>query len=175
MAAGLLLKPQQSSAAWDGESSARGSCPFGPEGDECRFQTITRDSKQSYTEAADNSTKRATASGPGAGVAVADMDSAYARSTVALAQGYRQYAALDLYDPERIQVIKRLKAEGPAWVSKYARGGSARKLSARKMYIAVDALQGHLASNGFAPFPPAKLRKLVADVDEAAELLQQGK
>ena len=46
------------------------------------------------------------------------------------------------------QVVKRLKAEGPAWVSKYARGGSARKLSARKMYIAVDALQGHLASNG---------------------------
>ena len=32
------------------------------------------------------------------------MDSAYARSTAALAQGYRQYAALDLYDPERIQV-----------------------------------------------------------------------
>lgn len=27
----------------------------------------------------------------------------------------------------------------------------------------------------FAPFPPAKLRKLVADVDEASELLQQGK
>ncbi len=34
-----------------------------------------------------------------------------------------------------------LRKDGSAWVSKYARGGSARKLSARRFYIAVDALQ----------------------------------
>lgn len=33
-------------------------------------------------------------------------------------------------------------------VSKYARGGSARKQSARKFYIVIDALQGHFAANG---------------------------
>lgn len=48
----------------------------------------------------------------------------------------------------RVPLIKVLKAEGLEWVSKYARGGSARKESARRMYIAVDALIGHLASNG---------------------------
>ena len=33
-------------------------------------------------------------------------------------------------------------------MSKYARGGSVRSQSARRMYIAVDALLGHFASNG---------------------------
>lgn len=46
------------------------------------------------------------------------------------------------------QVIKELKAEMPAWVSKYARGGSARTVSARKLYVVVDAISGHFASNG---------------------------
>ena len=40
------------------------------------------------------------------------------------------------------QVIAEIKKEGSSWVSKYARGGSARKQAARKMYIVVDALQG---------------------------------
>lgn len=48
----------------------------------------------------------------------------------------------------RVPLIKLLKTESSEWVSKYARGGSARKESARRMYIAVDALIGHLASNG---------------------------
>lgn len=42
----------------------------------------------------------------------------------------------------KCQVITEIKKEGSAWVSKYARGGSARKQAARKMYIVVDALQG---------------------------------
>jgi hypothetical protein len=40
------------------------------------------------------------------------------------------------------QVIAQIKKDGSSWVSKYARGGSARKQAARKMYIVVDALQG---------------------------------
>lgn len=36
------------------------------------------------------------------------------------------------------QVIAEIKKEGGAWVSKYARGGSARKQAARKMYIVVS-------------------------------------
>jgi hypothetical protein len=42
----------------------------------------------------------------------------------------------------KCQVIAQIKKDGSAWVSKYARGGSARKQAARKMYIVVDALQG---------------------------------
>lgn len=48
------------------------------------------------------------------------------------------------------QAIASIKAEGSKWVSKYARGGSARKQSARKFYIVIDALQGHFAANGCA-------------------------
>lgn len=37
----------------------------------------------------------------------------------------------------------------PKWVSRYARGGSARKASARKVYVVIDAVSGHLAANGW--------------------------
>ena len=37
--------------------------------------------------------------------------------------------------------MQSLKKDTSDWASKYARGGSARKLSARKFYVAVDALQ----------------------------------
>lgn len=54
----------------------------------------------------------------------------------------------DVYDKERIPLIKSLKQDGLTWVSKYARGGSARSQSARRMYTAVDSVVGHLAANG---------------------------
>lgn len=54
----------------------------------------------------------------------------------------------DVYDRQRPPLIKSLKTDGLAWVSKYARGGSVRKQSARRFYVAVDAIVGHLASNG---------------------------
>lgn len=38
----------------------------------------------------------------------------------------------DPYNKERIALVKKLKVDGVAWVSKYARGGSARSLSARR-------------------------------------------
>lgn len=50
--------------------------------------------------------------------------------------------------PLPLTLLQTIKADGFAWASKYARGGSARKLSARKFYIVVDALQGHITSNG---------------------------
>jgi hypothetical protein len=67
-----------------------------------------------------------------------------------------------------------LKADGATWVSKYARGGSARKLSARKFYIVVDAVQGHLASNGFAPYPRQKMTKLLGNIEETKILMANG-
>ena len=50
-----------------------------------------------------------------------------------------------------VQAIAAIKADGSKWVSKYARGGSARKQSARKFYIVIDSIQGHFASNGCGP------------------------
>jgi hypothetical protein len=54
----------------------------------------------------------------------------------------------DPYDKARPPLIKLLKTDSANWVSQYARGGSARKLSARTFYNAVDAVSGHIASNG---------------------------
>ncbi len=36
--------------------------------------------------------------------------------------------------------MAQIKKDGSTWVSKYARGGSARKQAARKMYIVVRAI-----------------------------------
>ncbi len=71
--------------------------------------------------------------------------------------------------------MQELRKETGQWVAKYARGGSARKLSARRFYIAVDALQGHLASNGQAPFPRQKIPVLQSNVQQARDLIAQGK
>ena len=72
--------------------------------------------------------------------------------------------------------MQELRKEAGQWVAKYARGGSARKLSARRFYIAVDALQGHLASNGQAPFPKAEDPRAAARMwQQARDLIAQGK
>lgn len=106
---------------------------------------------------------------------MAELGSAYAKETAILSDAILQYATMDVYDPARVDLIKSLKKEGQEWVSKYARGGSARTVSARKFYIAIDAVQGHLASNGFAPLPKNKMDKLVKDVEDTRALLVQGK
>ena len=68
-----------------------------------------------------------------------------------------------------------LKKDGATWAAKYARGGSARKLSARKFYVAVDMLQGHLVSNAMSPMPPPKLQTLLGDLSSARQLLAEAK
>ncbi|KAK9825663.1 hypothetical protein WJX81_007712 [Elliptochloris bilobata] len=88
-----------------------------------------------------------------AGLAIAEMSDAYSRETLALKQEVESYVNADPYDPERPKIVAALRKDGATWVAKYARGGSARKLSARRVYIAIDALQGHLASNGVAILP----------------------
>ena len=68
-----------------------------------------------------------------------------------------------------------LKKDGANWAAKYARGGSARKLSARKFYVAVDMLQGQLVSNAMGTMPPPKLQTLLGDVSAARQLLAESK
>jgi len=66
-----------------------------------------------------------------------------------------------------------MKAATADWVAKYARGGSARTLSARKMYIAVDSVMGHIASAGLAPLPPNKYKAVSATMEEAMKFLAE--
>ncbi|GIL88972.1 hypothetical protein Vretimale_16302 [Volvox reticuliferus] len=110
------------------------------------------------------------------GVPVAILDSEYVRSTLKLREDIINYATLDVNNYQvRVPLIKTLRAEGADWVSKYARGGSARTDSARRMYIAVDALIGHLASNGYAPMPKPKLKVVLSNIDQAKAFLEEGK
>ncbi|PRW58412.1 photosystem II repair PSB27- chloroplastic [Chlorella sorokiniana] len=160
---------------WDGESSAVGSCALGAAGDECRLRILQQDqSKLDSYESTANETGKI--GGMQSGVPVATLDAAYVKSTVQLTDKILAYASFaDPVDPARLQIIKELKAEMPAWVSKYARGGSARTVSARKLYVVADAISGHFASNGVGPLPSSKLNKLKADVEAVRELLAQGK
>ncbi|GLI59745.1 hypothetical protein VaNZ11_001695 [Volvox africanus] len=110
------------------------------------------------------------------GVPVAILDTEYVRSTLKLREDIINYATLDVNNYQvRVPLIKTLRTEGADWVSKYARGGSARTDSARRMYIAVDALIGHLASNGYAPMPKPKLKVVLSNIDQAKAFLEEGK
>ena len=44
----------------------------------------------------------------------------------------------------------------------------------RRCYISVDALQGHLAANGAAPYPASKAAKLLAGLDDVEGAFEQG-
>jgi len=105
---------------------------------------------------------------------VSVLDGEYGRSTVDLAGKIDAYFTLDVYDKQRIPLIKSLKLDATNWVSKYARGGSVRSKSARTMYSAVDAIVGHMASNGLAPYPTGKQKAVRANVNQALAFLAEG-
>lgn len=164
----------RSAGRWDGESSAIGSCELGDAGNDCRLQIIMNDKADmaSYDKAVTAKKKNGSVSG----VPVAEMGDAYSRDTLALTDKILAYAAFpDPADPARIKLVKELKGDLPAWVSRYARGGNARKVSARKIYVVADAISAHFANNGLGPFPKAKLAKLVVDVRAAIDLVAEGK
>jgi hypothetical protein len=154
-----------------------GSCAIGDEGDACRRNLLMKDRSKSDGSSYGTQMQRSGQLGDAitTGVPVSVLDDEYGRATVKVAALVEKFAGLDLYDPERVKVIAEIKKEGGAWVSKYARGGSARKQAARKMYIVVDALQGHFAANGYAPLNPAKLKKVLDNVEECKSLLAAGK
>lgn len=74
----------------------------------------------------------------------------------------------DPFDKERITSINNIKKDGKKWIAEYARGGSASGQSAKRMYVAVDSVLGHVAANGAAPFPKPKVKfvkETLAQVD----------
>jgi hypothetical protein len=143
----------------------------GEEADECRAAVLQRDAgkQEDYAKFEGRSARLAP------NVPVSAMDDEYTKATLALATALESYMASQPYDKGRSGAIKDLKAGAQAWVTKYARGGSVRKQSARRFYVAVDAVLGYLASNGLAPFPAAKARTVRATVEEALALLAEGK
>ena len=181
--AGLLLIAQPAFALypgagpsgdrWDGESSALGSCKLGEAGDECRSAELAKDKLLSYGQV----TNSGKISGSAAGVPVSNLDSKYAKETVALSKTLVTYMNLDPNDDsiDRQGIVKQVKKESLDWVSRYARGGSARAKSARTLYVVVDAVQGHVATNGFTPFPRNKAAKLTEEVNAALGFLEQGR
>lgn len=47
--------------------------------------------------------------------------------------------------------------------------------AAKRMYVAVDAVLGHVASNGAAPLPKQKVKFVAKTLEEVEALLAQGK
>ncbi|KAA6416763.1 MAG: hypothetical protein FRX49_13275 [Trebouxia sp. A1-2] len=151
LAAGSLWPTRQAIAAfgWDGESAALGSCAIGPPGDECRRQVLLRDSTQKEDY---KGSQRTSASMPNVGVPVSQMDDSYTKESATLSEAIIKYGTLDLYDPQRVQVINLLKSDARLWTSKLCP-----------------------ECGKFAPFPKAKMAKLLGDMQDAKALLAEGK
>ncbi|KAK9819323.1 hypothetical protein WJX74_006254 [Apatococcus lobatus] len=148
---------------------AASTCPTGDEGIECKRRIIEEDKMEAYPSPGSKSLQAVT------GVPVAEMKDDYTKATYALTIALEKYLSLDPYDKERIKVIQSIKENGRQWAGKYAPGGSARKLSARKFYIAVDAVQGHLVSYGMSPYPKARISKIQDSIDQTRALLKDNK
>ena len=148
---------------------------MGPDGDACRARTLAKDfgkGTEGYQGSIRGSSGLATNTNS---IPIPSVQGgAYASETRALAASIREYLALAPSDASRVPKGKALRKAGAVWAARYAPGGSARLKSARRCYISVDALQGHLAANGAAPYPASKASKLLAGLDDVEELLSKG-
>lgn len=81
----------------------------------------------------------------------------------------------DPFDKTRIEALNEVKTEGKAWIAAHAKGGSAPGQAAKRMYVAVDAVQGHASANGAAPLPKQKVKFVSNVLDEVDVLISQGK
>ncbi|KAI8471916.1 MAG: photosystem II Pbs27-domain-containing protein [Monoraphidium minutum] len=175
LGAGALLSAPASPAlaAFDRTPTVCADQETGEAADECRARILARDGpagqQVDYNQFEGRSARLAS------GVPVSKIDDEYTRATLELADKLEAYFTLDPYDKARPPLIKAIKADSQAWVTKYARGGSVRKQSARRFYIAVDAVLGFFASNGLAPFPPRKAATVRTAIDETKALLAEAK
>jgi hypothetical protein len=134
-------------------------------GDACREAELAQDKLADYSKVTAGKQVKAKS----------ENNSEYSTATRNLADKIEQYLTMDVYDKQRQPLIKSLKVDGSTWVSKYARGGSAKTQSARNMYIAVDAVQGYMASNGLAPFPGSKAKLVRETLGKSLAFLDEGR
>ena len=81
----------------------------------------------------------------------------------------------DPFDKERMESYNYFKVESKKWIGAHAKGGSAPGQAAKRMYVAVDAVAGHIASNGAAPLPKTKVAFVKKTLAEVELLLEQDK
>lgn len=68
-----------------------------------------------------------------------------------------------------------MKTDGKKWIAAHARGGSAPGQAAKRMYVAVDAVTGHITANGAAPLPPNKVKFVTKTLKEVEAFLEGNK
>jgi hypothetical protein len=81
----------------------------------------------------------------------------------------------DPFDKARMAALSEVKTGGKAWIAAHAKGGSAPGQAAKRMYVAVDAVTGHVNSNGAAPLPKQKAKFVAQTLEEVDNFLAQGK
>lgn len=84
---------------------------------------------------------------------------------------------LELDNPGREAALKALRQDSISWVSRYRRDSSVSgRPSFSNLYSAINALDGHLNSFGFASKIPAKrLERIQREVADADRQLQRGR
>ena len=149
---------------WDGRTNT--GCELGPAGKKCRESQISDVDNSAYGGV----------EGRGAGFAKqgeanAAMGESYKPDSVALIDKIEAVLSLDPLDPKRVDDVPGVQKQSQVWVSQYAKGGAAAKKSAGKLYGAVDALNGHIASRGLAPLPKRTTEFVLGACQEARTLL----
>ena len=150
---------------WTGELPD-GTCALGEEGDDCRLKEIGKDSEKLKRELS--------TSAQGSKPSYSGNEEYY-ESTDKLMSEITTYLSMDVYDPARRKAQASIQDDGKTWVSKYAKGGSARLESAQKFYVVVDSLLGHFASQGYAPLQKVQRDKIQSGIDNTAALVTKRK
>ncbi|KAG1654271.1 hypothetical protein FOA52_007941 [Chlamydomonas sp. UWO 241] len=174
MALGALLLAPADSLARSGPSALCTMQTDGDLADACRAAEIGKDLRGT-TETYQQAESKQLIGNVVQGVPVAKLDSTYVKESEDLIALINAYCEFPGFTKEKIILVKDLKASSLAWVAKYARGGSARTQSARKLYIAVDSVTGFLVSNGMAPYPAAKIKSTEVAIAAARKFLDEGK
>lgn len=79
------------------------------------------------------------------------------------------------YDRRRLDALNYIKSDGKKWIAAHAKGGSAPGQAAKRMYVAVDAVLGHVAGNGAAPLPKNKVKQVQETLAQVETFLQASK
>lgn len=152
-------------------------CDLGEEGDECRFGQLAQD-QQALKDRVLSKTSNAPITRDGkaqTGQAASVINDEYFKLSESLIGEIDAYLELDVFDKQRKAATSSIQLNGKTWTSKYAPGGSARLESAQKIYVVVDSLLGHFASNGYAPLPAGIVSNIRSRNGEATILLAKGK